>query len=406
MTSYFELDYYEELFPILRFDLVTILNAIVFSSLLVIVCVLFRRSKRFASTFGLTTMIVLYVLSILRIAFPLTFSRWGGGIRDPYVMTAIYDVLTNQYEVLKPLPPIKYIVLGIIIAFVVVLSIVYAVKNSRYMCTVRSLENHATDHEREILSSVTAKLFKKPTDIKLIKTDFVQIAMVTGLRDTIILLPNIDYTDAELELIFLHECTHIKNKDLWVKLLVQVYCILFWFNPVAYLLKADIDSTLELKCDACVIQDMPYSKRLDYAQVMLDSIKQISNPKKPQSYLVASGFFKEPDDKKLEERFTLVIEPKRKTKAIHYIALFLCFAIIIGCSYFIPWVPHHDADKAVDDSEIQGDAYSTSENAYLIEQEDGNYLFYFDGFEVFVDKLEVELGMYDSYPIYEHGDAP
>ena len=47
---------------------------------------------------------------------------------------------------------------------------------------------------------------------------------------------------------------------------------------------------------------------------------------------------------------------------------------------------------------------SDKENAYLKEQEDGSYLFYFYGNMMEVPSADVEAGLYDFYPIIEYED--
>ena len=43
-------------------------------------------------------------------------------------------------------------------------------------------------------------------------------------------------------------------------------------------------------------------------------------------------------------------------------------------------------------------------NAYLEEQEDGSYLFYFAGTAIPISKEDVDAGLYDPYPIKPYSD--
>ena len=47
---------------------------------------------------------------------------------------------------------------------------------------------------------------------------------------------------------------------------------------------------------------------------------------------------------------------------------------------------------------------ATNDNAYLEEQEDGSYLFYYSGTAIPIPKEEVDAGMYDLYPIKPYSD--
>ncbi|MFR8818119.1 MAG: M56 family metallopeptidase, partial [Butyricicoccus sp.] len=69
----------------------------------------------------------------------------------------------------------------------------------------------------------------------------IESAFGVGVLRRYIILPDKTYTDAELHYILLHEYTHFLNHDTTVKLLVTLYCIIFWWNPVVYLLQKDLE---------------------------------------------------------------------------------------------------------------------------------------------------------------------
>ena len=72
----------------------------------------------------------------------------------------------------------------------------------------------------------------------------------------------------------LHEYTHFLNHDTAVKLLVTLYCIIFWWNPVVYLLQKDLEQTLELKCDRAIAQTLNAQERTAYLRAILSAMKQ------------------------------------------------------------------------------------------------------------------------------------
>ena len=47
---------------------------------------------------------------------------------------------------------------------------------------------------------------------------------------------------------------------------------------------------------------------------------------------------------------------------------------------------------------------SDENNTYLAEQEDGSYIFYYNGFTMDVSEEDVDAGLYDYYPIVEYKD--
>ncbi len=59
---------------------------------------------------------------------------------------------------------------------------------------------------------------------------------ITGLRKNKIIIPNKNLKK-KLKLIFRHELIHYKRKDNFLKLIMLIVNILYWFNPICYLLK-------------------------------------------------------------------------------------------------------------------------------------------------------------------------
>ncbi|WP_219710564.1 M56 family metallopeptidase, partial [Clostridioides difficile] len=62
------------------------------------------------------------------------------------------------------------------------------------------------------------------------------------------------FKEKELKLIFRHELIHYKRKDNFLKLIMLIVNILYWFNPICYLLKKHFNEVCELSCDELVIK--------------------------------------------------------------------------------------------------------------------------------------------------------
>ena len=90
----------------------------------------------------------------------------------------------------------------------------------------------------------------------------------------IILLPQRDYSSNELYVILLHEMIHIKHNDLRKFQLGRILTIIFWFYPVAYLFRRDIELLCETVCDQTVLSllkgDLSHN---DYFTLILSHIQ-------------------------------------------------------------------------------------------------------------------------------------
>ena len=100
----------------------------------------------------------------------------------------------------------------------------------------------------------------------------------------------------------------------------------------------------------------------------------------------------------------LLSNPPGKAQQIIVQALTLIlFLSIFAASYLFIWQPYFDDTMEKEYYELKDDGEIVDQNnAYLIKDSDGNYLFYFPGFPPEpISKEEVEQGMYADYPIYE-----
>lgn len=97
------------------------------------------------------------------------------------------------------------------------------------------------------------------------------------------LVPEGEYTWAELRMVFLHECTHIRKKDLWYKLIFTAAACILWFQPLLYLLKAAAYRDLEIACDQNVVEGKPEADRKAYADFLLESLRKGRNRELPYS---------------------------------------------------------------------------------------------------------------------------
>lgn len=70
----------------------------------------------------------------------------------------------------------------------------------------------------------------------------------------IILLPQRNYSSNELYAILLHEMIHIKHNDLRKLKFGRILTIIFWFYPIAYLFRRDIELLCETVCDQTVLR--------------------------------------------------------------------------------------------------------------------------------------------------------
>ena len=377
--------------------------AVLTSSLLILLMFFLRKSKYFAGLFGVGFMVVLYIVCILRVALPIEFPEIQIVIMDDTLYVGVIDFFKNHSSSSGIIPFIPlYILLGLWIIGSVILLTRLIVKTVKFRRKVIIQRNFATQNELSMLEKVKTEVFGKPKRITLRKTDVVKESMTVGFLDKIILIPDIKFDAQELEIILRHECMHIKNRDMWIKLLVEIYCIIFWWNPFAYFLKLDLNNTLETKCDLSVINRFGNIDTKTYAFTVA---KFMSNEKDKSVPAVNSHFSKSRNNKEAMKRIEAILEnpPKKNRQIVAAVFTSILVLSIVLASYLFIWQPDFGIEVNEEEFELNSNATIVDEsNSYIIKQADGTYLFYYSDYppEV-IPKEDVESGMYEGYPIYD-----
>lgn len=111
-----------------------------------------------------------------------------------------------------------------------------------------------------------------------------------GIFKKYIVLPNINYADEQIEWILKHELTHFKYNDILVKMLYMIVSIIYWFNPLIYLISKVIEADCELSCDERVLKSCQQEQKQQYALTILSSVKQCRNNDIGISTTLGRGF--------------------------------------------------------------------------------------------------------------------
>src|SRR4029079_11269614 len=80
--------------------------------------------------------------------------------------------------------------------------------------------------------------------------------------------------------ILTHELAHLRRGDHWVSRIELAAGLLWWWNPLYWLVRARLDAEAELACDAWVVWTLP-KDRLAYAEVLFDICSTLSLARSP-----------------------------------------------------------------------------------------------------------------------------
>lgn len=105
--------------------------------------------------------------------------------------------------------------------------------------------------------------------VSLGQNDLLHSPITAGLFRRRIILPFAEYTDTELWMIFEHELTHIRNRDLPWRMFALVTSWVHWFNPVIYMQLRELDCVQEIVCDLSISLDNIHYTKKEYAAFLV-----------------------------------------------------------------------------------------------------------------------------------------
>ncbi len=149
----------------------------------------------------------------------------------------------------------------------VTLAFITVLRNASLNRELKIYSMPADDRLNEELEKIAAELGVKTPSLNI--CDRITTPMATGLLSAEIYLPKENYGD-EIEMILRYELIHIKRRDLWKKLIFTAARIIHWFNPFVYIMASEANKSLEIACDAEVIENMDMEYRKNYSYVILN----------------------------------------------------------------------------------------------------------------------------------------
>lgn len=352
----------------------SLLMSVLWSSLIILVAHLLRRKAFFLRRIGAPVLVVFYFLSVGRMVLPVEFPFSREVPLRSWFSTAVQAVCIEEHQLgdfgwtWAQAACLCWAAVGIILLLWF---------SFRYWRAVRRMtQSLARDPlAEEILQSIR-KESKRSLKVQVFRTERASTPMGVGIFRRKFILPCGDIPQRELEYILRHEYTHFLHGDLWVKLLTQVYCCLFWWNPLVYLLRRDLPQILEIRCDMAVTKDYTVSQKAEYLQTIVNSLKRMGKERDTsRQFLVSARLLASEDSLSLVERFRLISggqEPRRlMTASLVTGALCLLFVsyLFIFQSAYDP--PEEDVYNGAHASIVVPDIGEVS----LIRQDDGTFAF-------------------------------
>lgn len=370
----------------MKISVFSFLWAVLWSGILISVSYWIRKKHFLIKQFGVAYMTILYLFCAIRMILPIDFSSTKG-IYLEGKFAEIYDALCfKKYRIgtVEITPLAGLVMIWLTIAGILLLHFAHEYRSMKKL--VRCYEKR----EDIQCANILQKVFESKTGrkISVSKSKDVAVPMGIGIWDRTILLPDKDYSDQELYYILLHESTHFLNKDLLVKMLIHIYCCVFWWNPIIYLLRKDLDQTLEIKCDLHATEDLSPGDTADYLRTIVETLKDSSD--KTARYGAAALVGHGGDE--VVERFQVVLKNqinRGTSKGLIVICSGILMFLICASYSFLP-VPV--IQPPIEEIITGPNTYElTPDNSYIVRNGNGKYYWIMEG--VMNDEIDQELAL-------------
>ena len=177
------------------------------------------------------------------------------------------EISVTQYVKIKVLDLLAIIWIfgtGVFVLIVIVSYLIYI---------LRRRKNAVSMEGNTILLEVKSEL-KIRRKIKVRMSPEVGSPMLVGVFFPVVYMPCKEISQEMMRLVFLHELTHYKRKDLIIKWFALFVNAVHWFNPLSYLLSANLSEACEVSCDMEVTKNMNDEEQKLYMKTILELVEK------------------------------------------------------------------------------------------------------------------------------------
>lgn len=307
----------------------SLIMAVCWSNVLILLAYFFRRQLWFARVFGLNSLLLLYGGFVLRLCAVFEFEATIE-IQVPQ-MNFIGELLEWSLPLGTSQIPAATLLVTVWLS-VSTVRIFHIAWNYRRDLRNRSFMTAAGPEVERCLAKVIDR--RHIGKIRAVVSEVINSPCIAGICHGIICLPKCDLKAKELEVICRHEYAHFRHRDTLIHLLVEMFCAAFWWNPCCYLLKRCQNEILEFRADQEAVKGLKPSDARYYCLTLINFSGSES--------VIASYFA----SSKLERRVVRILDKPipHKRKILCTAILFLFAVILLALSFCVIPQPYFIAD--------------------------------------------------------------
>lgn len=248
---------------------------------------------------------------------------------------------------------------------ILLLSIRMLVKMTRINREIKKHSTQPSSRTLELLNMCRKELCIS-REIKLYLLPSVTTpALTVGIIPKIVLPTDIHdcLSEKQLELAIKHELMHYKRRDHLIVILLRVIEVIYWFNPIVWMMGRHIILDMESACDSMVVKNLSNQQKKLYALCL---VHLSSHGRRLQSIL---GLVFGNNQKVVEKRIRRVFLKNQRKRSMIVAAGILAAILFIGCftTIFLPVIKTEikEINQAVNATPVrsaQGEAESLDNN--------------------------------------------
>lgn len=363
------------------------------SSILILLFYVLRSKFILIDVCSVSGVIVLYLFCLIRMLLPVEFP-WTKVIANTELYNKLYDAFYHELNIGTG----RYVYQMLLVLWLTGTVVLLLRMLNQYIRIIRYFGSLDTTKDKIILDALISISDNRIPDI--VQTAAVNIPCCIGVFRKRILLPEKMYSKEELHYILLHEYLHLHNNDFLIKILINTICAFYWWNPFVYLLKKDLNQSMELRCDTLATEGFNKQQCSDYLTVILKEFKndwKTMDDKKKDSILIALF---ESQSERLLERFKVVASDKQQiVRRGKLLAWFIAGCMLI-LSYLFVFQSKYDVSKT--EIEVDKDTHEVdSENTYIIKQQGGSYILHGENNDISINEENAKKLIQDGFIMIE-----
>lgn len=345
----------------------SVISAILFFNVALVAVYLLRRKNSFIASYGIYTVLLVFVLGVLRLLAPVDV-HGSIIVHSERVLPFLRDLVR------KPLLGEAFTVGTLVLCIWGLGTLIWLIRYAVQLAAFR--------RERAGFSSCDVPAVRTAQAALAVKAPIrvspeVQMPYVTGYFKPEIYLPPLELSEAEWSYVIRHEQQHIASRDQLIKLVFLLLSAVFWWNPITHFFLRELDAVLELKCDEKLTAGLDEEEKLAYYETMLAVMAQITPRKKAHVGNVTLGMVgvRSRSRENIKQRFQVFADSKkRKSKLIRGV-VWAVIILVFALSYFVLFQPYYapPVEDLEDSDTLEGQ--SVEEDPAYVLMDGGHYWF-------------------------------